>query len=363
MRRVFICLALGLMLLPALAASTFADKGLDARLARAAYDCNNNKVLDLISQGANPDAEVCGANGSKVCEKISDWANWGELITNLRMAADARDKAVYQEDLEAARKCETVIDMVKAAAALDPSAQEKPSRSDRLILAAAAGDEALVKTLLAKGADVNATNDLGYTALIAAVKGGYSGIVHLLIKKGANVNAEKDGETTLMYSIRGNHAGAARQLLDAGADSQLLDDDILAAAAIGNAEIVDFLIEKGADVNTKDDSWTVLSSAAYHGHAGVVRLLLAKGADVNDSNSNGNTALMQAASAGHPRIVKLLLDKGADERAVNNKGWTALDEVEYSRQLDGQYGLPPAKYDETMRLLMEARHSKKRPAQ
>ena len=61
-----------------------------------------------------------------------------------------------------------------------------------LITAAMSGDAALARALLAKGADINATDDLGggHTALIRAAGNGRSEVVRVLIANGANVNPE-----------------------------------------------------------------------------------------------------------------------------------------------------------------------------
>jgi ankyrin repeat protein len=63
---------------------------------------------------------------------------------------------------------------------------------------------------------------------------------------------------------------------------------------------VRLLLEKGADVEAKDNSgWTALHYAARRGHEAVVRLLLEKGVDVEAKTSNGWMALRGAANSGH----------------------------------------------------------------
>jgi len=58
-----------------------------------------------------------------------------------------------------------------------------------LMLAAKRGDGQVVKSLLKKGADANATSEDGWTALMAASEGGHLAIVKRLLKYGADVNA------------------------------------------------------------------------------------------------------------------------------------------------------------------------------
>ncbi len=100
------------------------------------------------------------------------------------------------------------------------------------------------------------------------------------------------------------------------------------------------LVEKGADVNAKDnDGWTALMKASYFGnryYKEIVSMLLEKGADVNTKNNDGWTALMLAINnidvgtfeegerIDSIEVVLILLKNGADVHAKNNNGCTAL---------------------------------------
>ncbi len=85
------------------------------------------------------------------------------------------------------------------------------------------------------------------------------------------------------------------------------------AAFNGHLEEVMKLLDKGIDVNIKDqDGRTALMYAAFNGHTFVMQKLLAKGALVNLCDTNGRTALMLASSGPFPASVKLLLDYKAD---------------------------------------------------
>jgi ankyrin repeat protein len=69
---------------------------------------------------------------------------------------------------------------------------------------------------------------------------------------------------------------------------------------------------------------TALYLMAACGHEAVVQLLLEKGADVDAKDNDGGTALHKTAGSGHEAVVRLLLEKGADVDAKSNDGWTAL---------------------------------------
>ncbi len=94
-------------------------------------------------------------------------------------------------------------------------------------------------------------------------------------------------------------------------------------AVFNNAplEIIGLLIDRGADVNMKScgDGWatecncgTPLHIAACKGNADMVNLLLDRGAEIDSIDTWGYTPLGQAAAAGRTAIVKLLIEKGAD---------------------------------------------------
>tara|TARA_B100000579_G_C22593386_1_gene739130 strand:- start:27 stop:815 length:789 start_codon:yes stop_codon:yes gene_type:complete len=112
-------------------------------------------------------------------------------------------------------------------------------RGQQLLEAAESGDISEVKNLLARGADVNATDKYGITALHWAAERGYEEIVKALVKAGADVNAkESAGWTALHY-----------------------------AGLCGFADIVQALVIAGADVNATDnDGWTALQLAKSSDH-------------------------------------------------------------------------------------------------
>jgi uncharacterized protein len=141
--------------------------------------------------------------------------------------------------------------------------------------AAMIGDLKQVQTLLDEGADVNAKDKHGVTALWLASKMNHPHVVRLLLEKGASVNAKDiDGVTALIEACSFAPSG-------------------------GKSDVVRLLLENGADVDAKDKSAaTALIYASGEDDPDVVRLLLDKGADVNAKDKDGKTALIWASKYG-----------------------------------------------------------------
>ena len=90
-------------------------------------------------------------------------------------------------------------------------------------------------------------------------------------------------------------------------------DAIVAAAWDGLADLVQRLIDSGADINIQDETGqTALIAASDQGYFGIVELLLKRGADSNIKDKDGDSALDIARFKGHDEIVKLLVAHGTE---------------------------------------------------
>ena len=153
--------------------------------------------------------------------------------------------------------------------------------------AAMRGDADEVRELLRTGADVNAAQGDGMTALHWAAENGQKELADVLVFAGANLEAATrlGGFTPLMVASRAGHAGIVRLLADAGANLEATTETgetaLHYAAWSGNPEIAVALVEKGADVDTQEtaNGQTPLMFAAAYGRTDVVRSLLGAGAD------------------------------------------------------------------------------------
>ena len=107
-----------------------------------------------------------------------------------------------------------------------------------------------------------------------------------------------------------------------------LGTPLLFAVEGGNIQIVELLLEKGADVNAKNIvQVTPLLSGVDLNNYGIVKLLISHGADLNAQTETGTSPLHNAAIYGRNRILKLLVEHGANVNIRARYGKTPLDEA------------------------------------
>jgi ankyrin repeat protein len=202
-----------------------------------------------------------------------------------------------------------------------------------LMHSAAGGSIGIMQALIEAGADVNAKNQRGATALHWAV--GDAPKTKLLLLNGAAVNAKTVEGRTPLYAAATLPAGAAtmRHLLEAGADvhaATLPGVTPLFPAVNSSVEMTRLLLDKGADPNHATLSG--VTPILYTRDAAVVELLVARGADVRARSKIGETALMDAAARGDLAAARLLLARGAEVNAADHRGYTPLL---FAAQFDG----------------------------
>jgi ankyrin repeat protein len=156
----------------------------------------------------------------------------------------------------------------------------------------------VVDYFLDAGADINKNVKGGGTILsLAALRGDEAMLKHLLAR-GADPNAATDGST-----------------MDNAASSE-------------NIKVVEILLQAGAKVNNDSKTSSALGSAAIRGQVEIMRLLLANGADPNYRDYENHTALMSAVMSQNVEAVRLLLEAGADMNVKSQDERTALDRAE-----------------------------------
>jgi hypothetical protein len=145
--------------------------------------------------------------------------------------------------------------------------------------------------------------------------------VRSLIQRGADVNAtDRSGYTPLMYAVGWERAEIARFLIEAGASLAATNwsgsTPLHIAAGHGGKAVVELLLYNGASVDARDNRGaTPLMWAASNGQAESAEALIAAGADVNARDGRCEPVLMRAAwlhrDDANP-VVKVLLDHDAD---------------------------------------------------
>ncbi|MFM8532796.1 MAG: ankyrin repeat domain-containing protein, partial [Acidimicrobiia bacterium] len=176
-----------------------------------------------------------------------------------------------------------------------------------------ARDREAVKTLLKNGADVNAAQGDGMTALHWAARNGDAELTQMLLYAGANVKATTrlGGYTPLMMAADQGHASVIAALLASGSDAKAANSlgttPLMLAAASGNPQAVTTLVENGAEIEAKENTFgqTPLMFAAANNRVEAMKALLKLGSQIaatskvnNVGNLSGPEQEFLAASSG-----------------------------------------------------------------
>lgn len=231
-----------------------------------------------------------------------------------------------------------------------------------LMAAARSGNANVVEQLLARGANANAHAARGQTALMWAVAQRHPDVVKVLLAHGADVHARSEtwsqvmavsphghpdynraipfGRTTpLMFAARSGDLASAKLLVTAGANVNDVDawgvSVVAMAAHSGFTDLVEFLLDKGADVNASGAGFAPLHAAIMRRDETLVRTLLAHGANPNlplkdwtptrrqssdfhfEPELVGATPFWLAARYSQPAVMRLLVERGADPRFIH----------------------------------------------
>ncbi len=323
------------------------------------------------------------ADAKLVYAREHGFDNWDELTQRVNLlASDSRAEAA-EPFLAAFRALKSGnLPALKTLLQRNPQlAKERGTNGNTLVnLAASIAANAdrdlrltLVETLLNAGADVNDSNDRGWTPLHQAAYSNQGDIAEVLIHRGADLDAEAHGSggTPLIVALFWGHREIAdllrrhstapgnlrvaaglgdKELLERcfsrqrtltseacaargfyrphsgfpdwrpSADPQeVLDEALVWACKSGRTEVLPRLIEAGARMDADPYRGTPLIWAAVRNRIETAKWLVDHGASVNrkatfggSTHGEGVTALHMAAENGHLAMVQLLIETGAD---------------------------------------------------
>jgi ankyrin repeat protein len=216
--------------------------------------------------------------------------------------ATALHWAAYLDDLEA-------TDLLLRAKAVADTTNELGVTP--LYLACENGGAAVVERLLAGGASANATLPSGETALMTAARSGNVRSVKALIAKGAKLEAVEstEGQNALMWAVSYKHPNVVQALIEAGADVRAKSKIRPVMRSRGGRG-------EGGKAVLNEGGFSPLLFAARVGDLASARLLVAAGADPNEVAPLGTSVLLVAAQSGHEDVAEFLLDRGADPNAA-----------------------------------------------
>src|SRR5215471_11881657 len=314
---------------------------------------DNRKLTDeLLRAGANVNA----ANRYGITPLYLASVNGNATIIEKLLKAGADANAVGTEGetplMTVARTGNVEAAKVLLAHGANVNAKEREHGQTLLMWATAQAHPAMMRELIARGADINARSAVqhwerqttaeprekwlplgGFTALLFAARQGCLECEHVLVESGADMNAvSPDGISPTLMAIINGHYDCAAYLLDKGADPNLADEtgrtalyaavdfntmpaDNRPAPKVINEEVSSFeliqkLLDKGANPNAQ-----LKKQQPY-------RAKLDRGDDT--MLTTGTTPFLRAAKAGDVAAMRLLLDRGADAKLATRAGINPL---------------------------------------
>ncbi len=333
----------------------------DADLVGAAKAGDAAKVRTLLQGGAA--AGAAEPDGSSALL----WASHRDDLDTVRLLITAGADVSAANDLgatplwAASENGNAAMVRTLLAAGADPD-RELLSGETAVMVAARAGSAAVVTRLAAAGADLDRQGSRGQTALMWAAAQRHPDVVAALLAAGADPSIRSDvwtqvmavpphskpeynreiphgGNTALLFAVRAGDLPSARSLVAAGADVDDADawgvSATVLAAHGGHREVLDFLLDNGADPNAASAGFAALHDAVMRNDSRMVASLLAHGADPNQplltwtptrraSRDHhypppfvGASPLWLAARFARIDLMRLLADHGADPRFVH----------------------------------------------
>jgi len=309
-------------------------RGRDQRpaLIHAVIDGDIRSANLLLASGADPNTQ-----DQQGWSALHAGAQLGRLDLVEALIASGADASLLTAEgksalaiaLESPRRNRALLRVLRRASATP----------DTLALVARVGDTQSLAALLEQGAEVDARDDRGRTALYVAAASGELEVLRALLDAGADPRLESASEDSpLVAATRAGHAPAVSALLDHGGFEEAQKANALLAANEKNdADLARLLLGHGADPELRSGSaMPSLSHAMQYGDDALVQVyvdagyelsvpaaarlgrseelagLLEQGGDPSEPSPNGSAPLAEAIENQHAQTLRVLLDHGAD---------------------------------------------------
>jgi len=205
------------------------------------------------------------------------------------------------------------------------------SANTALIKASSSGHLKTVEQVLGLGADPRHINNVGRDALISSSSKGFEDVARMLIDRGAD-SSIKDSEGWGALSIAAYNGHSSVVSLLAGlSSSEELDDALLVASFTGDAEVIDTLLNQGANINARSpENKTPLMIAAEGGKIEIARVFLQNQANPYAVDGESLTAANLAERQGFGDVKELILTP--DKWGSSPRGEQVVEEMELAQQ-------------------------------
>ncbi len=336
------------------------------------YAVRNNAtglITALVKKGANVSAATDKGRTPLHLAAAQGQLDTLRILLKVGANVEARDHEGRTPLLVAVRRGrhEMIEPLIKAGANVNvTSSQGRAKNFTPLVQAIRLHDRNLISTLIEAGADVNATTHSGFTPVMVTLlendalslvqliahgaqvndKGGRKEtplrmckyrserrLCDLLIKAGATLPPETESQQSLLLSaVRSQRHSEVQRLLKNGVSPNFGDHlnkrPINAAAINADVEMVDLLIQHGAEVNWIDprtgQNLAFVFARERMVSASVLDVVLKAGLNINLTDLTGEMPLAVAAGNANSDILKVMLNAGAKVNSVNKFGWSAL---------------------------------------
>lgn len=273
-----------------------------------------------------PDHSVSPTNIPGPCESQGDRNSIGSLDVSHQTASDEEEGRTDQPNHVETESSQSI---------------STKTNNEKLLQEIIGGNEEAVRDILRKGVDINSKdNDYGETALHLASRYGHVGIVDILLESKADIQIrDRDEWTPLISACTSRSAEVVRSLLryiPPQIEADYINVSIYGgstaltmACQYSTSEVIHELLNKKADVNTRDDDGdTPLILAAHYGDAAMVEDILTHDPDIYEARGDGGSALHEAIKNENRenkcQIVEKLLQKESLLGFRDNQGRTPL---------------------------------------